>query len=168
MTYIIAQTFGLLTAVCCFIGPYFKKKWQMLVIYIIANLFSIANLFFLGEIGSAIITNLIAIVQMIFSFWHIQKNTNISLWENVIFSIMYITLGMVGYTKFIDILPIIGAEFLMISIFQKDEQKTRLYCLYNSIVWIIYCVLIGSSAVVAQLVSFCSVASALFKYRKKM
>ena len=87
MDYILAQAFGILATVCCFIAPLFKRKWQMLINSAVANILTAVNFIMLGELGTGIIMNLIAVVQIIFSLWHILKNTKVTLIENIVFFI---------------------------------------------------------------------------------
>lgn len=165
MDYIIAQIFGIFATICCFVGPLFKRKWQMLINSAVANIFTAINFIMLGELGTGIIMNVIAVVQIVFSLWHTLKNTKVTLIENVVFLVAYVVLGIVGYNKLIDILPVIGAAIFMFSIFQRDEQKTRILYLGNAFAWIIYDILIGSSAAFSQLATICTTSMALYKYR---
>lgn len=167
MAYIVAQTFGILAAVCCFVGPLFKKKQQMLINAAVANLFTAVNFAMLGELGSGIVMNGVAVVQIGFSVWHIRKNTRVTMPENIVFLVLYVVLGAFGYHKPIDILPIVGAVILMFSIFQKDEQKTRVLYLGNAFAWLTYDLLIGSAAALSQIATICTTSAALYKYRKQ-
>ena len=167
MGYILAQTFGILAAACCFLGPLFKEKWQMLLNAAVANILTAVNFALLGELGSGIVMNGVAVVQIAFSLWHIRKNTKVTIVENIVFLILYVGLGALGYRKPIDILPISGAAILMFSIFQRDEQKTRVLYLGNAFAWITYDLLIGSSAALSQLATIGTTSAALYKYRKQ-
>ena len=56
---------------------------------------------------------------------------------------------------------------LMFCVFAPDEQTTRKWLLGNAIIWTIYSLAVGSTTILANLVSAVSTASALYKYRKK-
>ena len=165
MIYTIAQIFGFMAAVCCLIGPLFKYKWQMLINSAVANLLVALNFFLLGEVGTGIILHFVAILQIMFSLGHVYKQTSVSHTEKVIFLIMYAVCGALGFKKLIDILPIIGAILLSISVFIRDEQRTRTYMLANAAVWIVYDIIIGSSTVFAQLATIIMTCAAMYKYR---
>lgn len=139
----------------------------MLINSAVANILTAVNFIMLGELGTGIIMNIIAVVQIIFSLWHTLKNTKVTLIENIVFYVVYVSLGIAGYNKVIDVLPVIGAAIFMFSIFQKDEQKTRILYLGNAFAWITYDILIGSSAALSQLATICTASMALYKYRKK-
>ena len=167
MNYYIGQGFGILSTLCCMVMPLMKKKWQMLVFSAIANVAATMNLVFLDEIGSAAIINLVAAVQVFISLWHVQKEKPVTRAENVIFFIAYVALGCVGLHKFIDVLPIIGVLIYMFLAFQRDEQKSRVLTLANSLVFLAYYLMIGSTVVFAELFAAISSIIGLIKYRKK-
>lgn len=167
MAYYIGQALGLVVAVCSFTCPLWKKKWQMLVNSAVANLLVALNFFLLDELGSGIILNIVAVVQIGFSLWHLKKGTAVSLPENILFLGAYIICGSLGYQTWIDLLPIIGAVIFMFGVFQKNEQKTRLLGIGNAVAWILYDIIIGSSAALGQLVTIIVTVVAMWKYRKK-
>jgi len=161
--YIIGQIFGVAATLCCIITPLWKKKWKMLVTSAVANLFVAINFFLLNDIGSAILLNLVAIIQIMLSLWHVIKNTKVSIVENIIFLIAYLLCGMLGFKKSIDILPILGAVVFMAAVFQRDEQKTRALNILNAVLWLIYDALIFSSAAFAQIATICMTVFAMYK-----
>ena len=167
MQYLIGQFFGILVTVCCLIFPFFKKKWQMLLDTTASNLFMILNLLLLGEVGSGIIVCMVAILQNLLSFWHIKTDKPISRGENILFLILYVCLGLIGFQRIWDLLPVIGAVFNMLATFQRDEQRTRWLALCNVSFYFVYFVIIGSSTMLAELVAICSTVIALIKYRRK-
>ena len=178
MDYIIGQTFGILMSICCFIGPFFKRKWMMLVNTIAANLFVILSLIFLNEIGSAVFLNLVAIVQSIVSLYHVKKQSKVTLFEQIIFSVLYVGFGIFGMVtasdfvwgisakNALEMLPIIGALFLMISVFVRDEQKTRWFSLGNCLIWTDYYAFLGATAIFGEIFGAITVIVALYAYRK--
>lgn len=167
MHYTIGQAFGLVSTICCLLIPQMKKKWQMLAISAVSNTAAALNLVLLGETGSAAIINLVATLQVLISLWNVQKNKPVTKAENVLFFIAYVGLGCVGLHKAIDVLPIIGVLIYMFQAFQRDEQKSRMLTLANSLVFLVYYLIIGSTVVFAE--SFAAISSiiGLIKYRKK-
>ena len=175
LTYIIAQAFGILATICCFAMPLFKRKWQMLLINVASNLFFILNLLLLGfhETGdlftnaTAMIVNLVSLVQVLLSYWHVQKETPVTKAENVIFLLLYVGMGFIGFNRALDFLPIIASVFNMLAVFQKDEQKTRYLVLCNASIFCTYYIIIGSTSMLAELMAVVTTVIALIKYRKK-
>lgn len=175
LNYIIAQAFGIFATLCCFSMPLFKRKWQMLLVNVAGNLFFILNLLFLGyhETGSifanatAMIVNVISLVQVLISFWHVKKDIPVTTTENIIFLILYVFMGFIGFHRILDFLPIIASVFNMLAVFQKDEQKTRYLVLCNASIFCAYYIIIGSTSLLAELMAVVTTLVGLIKYRKK-
>lgn len=175
LTYLIAQAFGIFATISCFIMPLFKRKWQMLLVNVAGNLFFILNLLLLGlhETGdlfanaTAMIVNLVSLVQVLISYWHVKAGTPVTTPENIIFLLLYVGLGFVGFNRALDLLPIIASVFNMLAVFQRDEQKTRILVLCNASIFCAYYIILGSTSLLAELMAVVTTAIALIKYRKK-
>ena len=175
LTYIIAQAFGIFATLCCFAMPLFKRKWQMLLVNVAGNLFFILNLLFLGyhETGSlfanatAMIVNVVSLVQVLISYWHVKQGSPVTTAENIIFLLLYVGMGFIGFHRALDFLPIIASVFNMLAVFQKDEQKTRYLVLCNASIFCAYYIIIGSTSLFAELMAVITTVIALIKYRKK-
>ena len=174
MIYYIAQAFGIFATLCCFAMPLFKKKWQMLLVNVGGNLFFILNLLLLGANegdlflnSTAMIVNLVSLVQILLSYRHVQKDTPVTKTENIIFLLLYVGMGFIGFQRVLDFLPIIASVFNMLAVFQKDEQKTRYLVLFNAAIFCTYYIIIGSTSLLAELMAVITTVIALIKYRKK-
>jgi len=174
MMYYIAQAMGILATIFCFIMPLFKKKWQMLLINAAGNLFFILNLLLLGLHGgnifantTAMIVNLVSLVQVFISFWHVQKEKPVTMAENIVFLALYVGLGFIGFHRVLDLLPIIASVFNMLAAFQRNEQKTRYLVLCNASIFCTYYIIIGSTSLLAELLAVVTTVIALIRYRKK-
>ena len=173
LLYLIAQAFGIFATLCCFAMPLFKKKWQMLLVNVAGNLFFILNLLLLGAhsgdwLGNAtaMIVNLVSLAQVLISYWHVKKNTAVTTAENIIFLLLYVGLGFIGFNRALDFLPIVASVFNMLAVFQKDEQKTRYLVLCNASIFCTYYIIIGSTSLLAELMAVITTVIALIKYRK--
>ena len=174
LIYLIAQAFGIFATLCCFIMPFFKKKWQMLLVNVAGNLFFILNLLLLGAHGgnlfansTAMIVNLVSLAQVLISYWHVQKETPVTKVENIIFLVLYVGMGFIGFNRALDFLPIVASVFNMLAVFQKDEQKTRFLVLCNASIFCAYYIILGSTSLLAELMAAITSLIALIKYRKK-
>lgn len=175
LTYIIAQAFGIFATLSCFAMPLFKRKWQMLLVNVAGNLFFILNLLLLGlhETGNlfanatAMIVNVVSLVQVLISYWHVKKETPVTTAENIVFLLLYVGLGFVGFNRALDFLPIIASVFNMLAVFQRDEQKTRILVLFNASIFCLYYIIIGSTSLLAELLAVITTLVGLIKYRKK-
>ena len=167
MAYYIGQALGLVATVCCFLTPLFKKKLQMLVITAAANLLFALNLLLIGQVSSAILIYIVAIVQSLVSYWHVQKDKPVTLAENIIFLVLYVGCGAIGFKSALDLLPIAGAVFNMLATFQRDEQKTRVLILLNAVCFFTFCAAVGSTSMFAELLAMITTTIAMIRYRRK-
>ena len=172
--YLIAQAFGIFATLCCFAMPLFKRKWQMLLINIGGNLFFILNLLLLGlhngdmmANATAMIVNVVSLAQVLLSYWHVRKDTPVTTLENIIFLVLYVGMGFIGFQRILDFLPIIASVFNMLAVFQKDEQKTRYLVLFNASIFCAYYIIIGSTSLLAELLAVITTVIGLISYRKK-
>ena len=172
--YLIAQAFGIFATLCCFAMPLFKRKWQMLLINIGGNLFFILNLLLLGlhngdmmANATAMIVNVVSLAQVLLSYWHVRKDTPVTTLENIIFLVLYVGMGFIGFHRILDFLPIIASVFNMLAVFQKDEQKTRYLVLFNASIFCAYYIIIGSTSLLAELLAVITTVIGLISYRKK-
>ena len=167
MAYYIGQALGILSTVTALVLPLFKKKWQMLVASITCNTLVILNLILIGEISSAIIVNAVMVAQTFLSLWHVQKEKPVTKTENIMFAVLYVALGLIGFKRPIDVLPIIGSEFNMLATFQRDEQKSRVLILFNAAAFGSFYFIVGSTAMFTELCAIITTTIAMITYRKK-
>lgn len=175
--YILGQSCGLIGTIITIIQPQFRKKEQILICGILVNTMSALNFALIGQTGSAVSLCLIAIVQSVVSIWHERNKTAVSSPETILFFLLYVGFGFYGMISFegfvweinrhnlIELLPIIGALMLMLSVFAKGEQKTRLFLLFNGLAWVVYTAIIGATTFFSSTVSMLSTIIALWKYR---
>lgn len=180
--YYFAQAMGIIVTVLCIINPFFKKKWQMLVNIAAMNVLMAVNFLILNHftIGSAIVLNVVAIVQAVVNYFHTRNGKKAPLWEQIAFSVLYIgggfwgLLNATGYAPFanvwltlLELLPIVGALFNMLSIFAPKEQTMRKLGLANAAVWSVYTAILLSTNFFAEFISVISSCIAIYKYREK-
>ncbi len=165
--YWVGQAIGILVTAGAIINLQLKKKTQMFIMSIAVNILAALNIYLLGQMGSGVIINLVAVIQIFFSLWHDKKETDPALWEKIVFFVLYVAGGLAGYNSPIDILSIAAAIFYMFAMFQKKEQNIRLFLLANMSSWTVYHIVLGSTAVFAQIAGIISSLIALYRYRKK-
>ena len=166
MTYILGQIFGLLGAVGVVVSLQMKKKWQILAVSVFVNICGAVNILLLDQFNSGVLLNLLACLQIGATTWHEHKEIPIPLWEKLVFLGLYLTLGIVGYARPLDLLSILAAVFYMCSVFQKKEQNVRLFLLGNMTTWAVYHAILGSTSLIAQLAGIASSLIALWRYKK--
>ena len=166
MQYYIGQFLGIVVTIGAILTMQIKNKKPMLIVSAIVNVLSALNILLLDKFSSGVIICFVAVFQILFSLWHEKKGTDIPLAEKIIFLVLYITGGLLGFEKPIDILSIIAAVLYMLAMIQKKEQNIRLFLLGNMATWTVYHTILGSTAVFAQLAGIISSLIALYRYRK--
>lgn len=167
MNYYIGQALGLMGTLCCLVLPFMKKKWQMLALTAVVNVFCALNLVLIGQVGSVILIYVVAVAQTIVALWHLKKDTQVTKAENILFLLLYVVCGALDLRTVVDAIPIVGAVFHMLATFQRDVQKTRVLLLFNSLTFMAYYALVGSTSVFSTLITMTSTLLAMVKYRKK-
>lgn len=167
MMYYIAQILGVVVTVGAILTLQLKNKNQMLTVSAFVNILAALNILLLDSFSSGVIINLVAVPQIVLSLWHEKKGTDATLIEKTVFMILYVIGGALGFKAPIDILSIVAAVFYMLAMFQKKEQRIRLFLMGNMISWTIYHAVLGSTAVFAQIAGIISSLIALFRYRNK-
>ena len=167
MVYYIGQALGVCSTICCLILPLLQKKWQMLVMNTVINVFCALNLMMIGRGGLIICVYAVAIVQAMIALWHLQKDTAITKAENLVFLVLYVGCGALSVHSLLDVLPAVGALFCMLATFQKDVQKTRVLLLFNSGTFFAYYLLVGSTAVFSAVCTMATTVAAMWRHKKK-
>ena len=177
--YILGQICGILGAIITVTTPQFRKKVHMLLCNAAVNTMSTLNFFLIGQKGSAVFLCLTAIVQSFVAIWHEKRQTPITRKENILFAVLYIGLGFFGMvtsenfvwaltaSTLLELLPILGALMLMLSVFAKEEQMMRLYLLCNGSIWAVYSAIVGATTFFTGLAAVISTLLALWKYRSR-
>lgn len=166
MQYYIGQFLGIVVTIGAILTMQIKNKRPMLIVSAIVNVLSALNILLIDKFSSGVIICLVAVFQILFSLWHEKKGTKIPLAEKIIFLVLYISGGLLGFEKPIDILSIIAAVLYMLAMIQKKEQNIRLFLLGNMATWTVYHTILGSTAVFAQIAGIISSLIALYRYRK--
>lgn len=167
MTYYIAQFLGIVVTAGAILTLQLKNKKHMLVVSAVVNVLAALNILLLDTFSSGVIINIIAVLQILVSLLHEHKATDVTLPEKIIFLVLYVIGGALGFKAWIDILSIVAAVLYMLAMSQKKEQHIRLFLLGNMATWTVYHLVLGSTAVLAQIAGIISSLIALYRYRKK-
>jgi len=163
--YLLGQLLGILGTLCCLTVSLWPKKWQMLVTTALVNTFCALNLILIGRTGSVILIYVIAVIQTFVALRHLTRNTDPSRAENLLFLLLYVVCGSLDLRGIIDILPVFGSLFHMLATFQKDVHKTRVLLLFNSVTFLVYYILVGSTSAFSCICTIATTLLAMYKYR---
>ncbi len=144
-----------------------KHKKYMLWMNAANNALVILNVLLISGWGSAITVCAVAVVQSLVALRHLKRGTEVKKSENLLFLVLFLGCGLLGYRRAVDALPIVGAMFNMLATFQRDEQRTRWLILVNASIFALYYVLIRSTAILSCACAIASTLMGLWRYRKK-
>ena len=176
--YLLGQICGLIGTLITILMPQCKQKTHMSFCTAAVNGLNALNFTLIGEFGSSVFLCLVAVFQAFVSVWHEKKKTEVTSLETVLFFLLYVGFGVYGMTisegfqwalngKFLlELLPIIGALMLMLSVFAKTEQKTRFFLFLNGSAWLVYTAVVGATAFFTCVAAMVSALIAMVKYRK--
>lgn len=177
--YGLGQLCGIIGTGISIVQAQFQKRVHILLCVILVNTMNALNFALIGQTGSATLLCLVAVAQSLCAIWHERQGTVVSPWESILFAVLYLGFGFYGLLSregfvwavnrqnLLELLPVIGAWMLMLSVFAKNEQKTRWFLLLNAASWAVYAAAVGAAVFFTTIVSMCSTAIALWKYRKK-
>ena len=135
--FITAQIFGILVIIANVLAMQMKNKKQIILMFILANLFSAINFVLLQSYSGAIIC-IFAIVQTFINKIFENKNKQVPRIVVGIYVIISIILGAITFKGYIDIVPIICSILYTLTIIQDKEKNIRRISLVNIILWILY------------------------------
>lgn len=168
MIYWIGQIIGILVTIGAIINLQLKKKQHMFILSMVVNILSALNIIFLDkQFSSGAIICLIAVAQNVVAYIHDKTQTDVHIAEQIIFFVLYVAGGFIGFDEWIDILSIIAAALYMFAMFQKKEQNIRLFLLGNMATWTVYHAILHSTAIFAQIAGIISSVIALIRYHKQ-
>lgn len=137
MNFYIAQFFGILVIIANVLAMQMKNKKQIILMFILANLFSAINFLLLKSYSGALICGF-AIIQTLINKIFENKEVKVPKVIIGIYVLISIALGRITYTNYIDILPIICSILYTLTILQEKESNIRKISLLNIILWVIY------------------------------
>lgn len=171
--YTLAQICGLLGTIVTILQPQAKTKVSLSLASGLVNLLNGLNFALLGQTGSSTLLCLVAVIQAGCSAVREKTGRTSPAWEPFVFGLLYIAAGCLGLitgahsVTALDFLPILGALMLMASISVSGEQQTRFFLLMNSLCWLFYTAMVGSTVFFSCLASMFSSLLALWKFRKR-
>ena len=135
--FIVAQIFGILVIISNVLSMQMKQKRNMIIMFMLGNLFSALNFILLQSYSGAVIC-FFAIIQIFINYYFERKGQEVPKIFIGAYIIISIIIGLITLKSYIDILPIVSSILYTLSIVQKEEKNIRRILLVNSISWTIY------------------------------
>lgn len=168
--FIIAQFFGILVLITNILAMQMKNKKQIILLFILANLFSAINFVLLGSYTGTIIC-IFAIIQTLINKIFENKKQQVPKMMLLLYIFISIVLGLITLNSLVDILPIICSILYTITIVQDKEKNIRKISLINIILWIIYdIVCLAYTAALSDLLTTISTLIGMYRldYKKNI
>lgn len=137
MVFYIAQICGILIMISNIISVQFKTKDKVLVCFVIANLFGIAQYFLLNAITAAVVY-IIGTIRCIVFYYYEKKGLKPSLTALLVFEIAAIICGLLSWQNMWSIVPIIVTVIFTYGLWQKNLTVTRTASAITGFGWVFY------------------------------
>ena len=175
MEEIIGQICGVIVFVGCVLCTQFPKRWQILLVLGIVNLFSVPNQLLVGSGITAGLLCSVATVNCFLNAYKAKKGLDEHLWENIIFAVLYFIAWGIGFAasfkngvpNYLDAFTLVATVFFLGQVFLPKERDMRLCTAGNSLMYVLYDGINLNVAVFAKLFAMVSAIVALIRYRKK-
>lgn len=143
LSFIMAQVFGLLTALVSIYTVQLKDMKPILLLNVLCNVLSVVTFYFAGGMSGAWVC-LIAIIQSLWIYDYTRQGRSFPVWLNYIFIALYSGAILFTMKYAYDLLPGLAAIMYALGAVQKDSGKYRLFILVNSLSWIVFDLFTGA------------------------
>lgn len=167
MYFILAQVMGGIALILTIISYFFVDKRNFFVFNIIANVFYALSFIFSSALVAGINT-LISIVRIIILYYYEKKQKTSPIYLIFIFIICYLTIGIIFFKDYYDIIVIITPILFTIAMSMKNMQAIRYMSLLPNALLIVYAVVnqVYTSALL-DLLELIAIIIAIIKFYKK-
>ena len=155
--------FQIATAVIIILAIFQKDKWKMMLFYTINSVVCMAMFFSFGRVASAcicIVATLKTLIYMLFSYKKIKPNV----WVFIAVEIAYITITIITWQDFYDLLPLTSALATNFGSWQDNNLVLRICYSIGSLCFLIYKVVIGAYIAVGveSVILLCTVTGLVY------
>jgi hypothetical protein len=162
-----AQIFDLIGAICVIISVQMKHKKHILLLLAIGEVCFAIGFILLKAYTGAVICS-VSTFEVITTYIFYSGKKKIPLLLRFIFILLQLVGGVLSYQEIFDILPIICAVLYTLSITSRKERNMRSISTINSILWIVYDLIVGSyTGVLSDVTCVLSGVTAMIRYRPK-
>ena len=141
INFVLSQIFGGIALILICIS-YFTNKKKFLILNIFADIFYGAGFIASFSLVAGINT-FISIIRVIIIYFYEKKGKTTPLYYLFIFSFLYITIGVIFYNNYWDIIPLITPILFTIAMTPKELIKVKFLTLIPNILIFIYNVFNG-------------------------
>ena len=165
--FIVAQFFGILVIIANVLSMQMKNKKQIILMFVLGNLFSAINFILLQSYSGAVIC-FFAIIQTFINKIFENKQQQVPKIIIGIYIVISIILGVITFNNIIDILPMICSVLYTLTIIQEKEKNIRRISLVNIILWMIYDIVCQAyTATISDLLMTISTIIGMYRFDRK-
>lgn len=165
--FVLAQFFGILVIISNVLAMQMKRKKNILMFFIFANLFSAINFILLKSYSGTLIC-IFSIAQTIINYLYDKKEKEVPKILIGVYIVISIVCGIFTYNQIFDLLPIICSILYTVTILQQKESNIRKITLINITLWIIYDLLCKAyTAGISDFITSVSTVIAIYRYDYK-
>lgn len=162
----LAQILGLIALIFVCISYNTNNKKHFLFYQILANIFYASSFLSLNVIVGGINT-IISIIRVTCLYFIEKKNNDYPKYLYFIFAISYLTLGILFFESYLDILAIISYEIFNLAMFCKNINKVRYLMILPNVMIVIYNILNQTfTNAILDLVEIAVLCCSIYKFRK--
>lgn len=162
--FIVAQIVGFIGSAVNIFTIQVKQKKHILFGFMTMNILFAINFILLKSYSGAIIC-FVSAIQTLINYRLEVKQIPFPKWLIPVYIIVSFVCGMATYQGFVDILPVIGSILYTLSIIQKKEMNLRRITLVNTILWLIYNLLVRAyTSAISEVFFLTSNLIAIYRY----
>ena len=131
--------FSALGTVCVCISPLLKGKDMKLILLCVfsANALVGASYLATGAINGAV-TCMVCAAQAIINYFFDRTNKKLPIWLLVVYALAFIVVNILVFEHIFDLITMVASLTFIMCIGQKTGAKYRVWVLINTLLWILY------------------------------
>ncbi len=158
----IIQVIGYIGLSCSVIAFQCKEHKKVMIFRTLNEMFFAVQYFFL-ESYTGVAMNLIGSARNMIFARRVEKEKSTTMWQ-ILFSIIFIVMGLITSKGLISIMVIIAKVVTTIAYSMKNTKYIRLLTLPTSICWLIYNIACNSSAgILCEAFTICSIITSIIR-----
>ncbi len=164
---VLAQILGFLAETAWLLSIQQKEKKQILICQTVANALFAIQYFLLGALTATIISITSFLRSAVF-YYDSKKDNHTSVYSLIFFLLSIAILGVLTYTNFFSLIPIIIGFSYSYAIWQKNLQFNRIVFIIAGFLWMYYNYHVGAYVVmICNSFEIISGIIALIRFKKK-
>ena len=165
MSFIIAQIFGAIALVLTAISVHFKRKEEIIICSILANISVSIQFFLLRAITGGIISIINTIRGIVFYIYK-KKDKKAPIFILILFEVIAVISGIISWQDYWSIIPIFNTTFYTYSLWQDNIKVIRIATALVGFTWAIYDLIVKAFVgFVQESLQFFSSIIALYRFK---